>query len=142
MTRVIILTSTFLRHQYVANYLAERMSVVGVWQEEKSFRPLSYAETTDEEDVISRHFGARDEAERVYFGHHDKLLLDRHVIHRRIASGKINDRAEVERMIALKPTLILVFGTGIIKNLIIEPFSNSIINIHLGLSPYYRGSGD
>lgn len=141
MTRVIILTSTFLRHQYVVNYLAQRMNVVGVWQEEKSFQPLSYADTVDDEDVISRHFMARDEAERVYFGQHDQLRVDGDVIHRKIAPGKINDPAEVEQMLALKPTLILVYGTGLIKKVILEPFSHRIINIHLGLSPYYRGSG-
>ena len=39
------------------------------------------------------------------------------------------------------PDLIVLFGTSIIKNPLLSYYKNKIINIHLGLSPYYRGSG-
>jgi methionyl-tRNA formyltransferase len=44
-------------------------------------------------------------------------------------------------MRTLNPDLLLVFGTGILREEIITAFRGRIINIHLGLSPYYRGSG-
>ena len=37
--------------------------------------------------------------------------------------------------------MILVYGTSIIKGKIINQFKNKILNVHLGISPYYRGSG-
>ena len=36
---------------------------------------------------------------------------------------------------------MLVFGTSLLKQPIIDMFPGRIINIHLGLSPYYRGAG-
>ena len=36
---------------------------------------------------------------------------------------------------------IILFGSSIIKPPLLEFFNKKIINIHLGLSPYYRGSG-
>ena len=60
MPRVVVLTSTFLRHRFVVNRLADRLTVVGVWQEEKSFQPLTHAVTGNDERVIQAHFDARD----------------------------------------------------------------------------------
>jgi methionyl-tRNA formyltransferase len=44
-------------------------------------------------------------------------------------------------MLALRPDVVLVFGTGILRDPFLSAFEGRIINIHLGLSPYYRGAG-
>ncbi len=44
-------------------------------------------------------------------------------------------------MRGLEPDVVLVFGTGILRAPFIEAFAGRIINLHLGLSPYYRGAG-
>lgn len=41
----------------------------------------------------------------------------------------------------ISPDLILVYGTSILKGQIISRYRKRIINLHLGLSPYYRGAG-
>jgi methionyl-tRNA formyltransferase len=41
----------------------------------------------------------------------------------------------------LEPQAVLVFGTGLLKQPLIDSFPGRILNIHLGLSPYYRGAG-
>ena len=61
--RAILLTSTFRRHVFVANSLAKGCDLVGVWQEEKTFRPERYAQTPEDEEVIQRHFAERDASE-------------------------------------------------------------------------------
>ena len=48
---------------------------------------------------------------------------------------------ERERMRALAPDVVLVFGTSLLKQPLIDAFAGRIINLHLGLSPYYRGAG-
>ena len=40
----------------------------------------------------------------------------------------------------VNPEFILLFGTEILSEEWLKRFRNKIINIHLGLSPYYRGS--
>ena len=137
----ILLTSTFLRHQFVINYLASCIDVIGVWQEEKSFEPQRYAQTEKDDAIIAQHFAERDASEAMCFGEHAELRLAPRVVRRRLPPGHINDPAEVEQMVRLAPDVLLVFGTGILRESIIKSFGGKIINIHLGLSPYYRGSG-
>jgi methionyl-tRNA formyltransferase len=139
--RAILLTSTFRRHVFVANTIAERCDLAGVWQEEKSFHPERYAESVDDEAVIQRHFANRDESEASYFASHDAVRLGSQGTHRLVPAGGCNDPAEVARMIAARPDVVLVFGTGILRQELLSAFDGRIINIHLGLSPYYRGAG-
>jgi methionyl-tRNA formyltransferase len=44
-------------------------------------------------------------------------------------------------MAGTRPDVVLVFGTGILRDPLLSTFAGRIINIHLGLSPYYRGAG-
>jgi folate-dependent phosphoribosylglycinamide formyltransferase PurN len=139
--RAILLTSTFRRHVFVANTAAARCDLVGVWQEEKSFRPERYAHNSDDEAVIQRHFAARDDAEAAYFAGDTAVRLGRGAAHRVVPAGACSDSAEVARMSAARPDVVLVFGTGILREPLLSAFEGRIINIHLGLSPYYRGAG-
>jgi folate-dependent phosphoribosylglycinamide formyltransferase PurN len=139
--RVILLTSTFRRHLFVANTIAAACDLVGLWEEEKSFRPERYAHDEADELVIRRHFADRDESEARYFAADAAVRLGRGAVHRKIAAGFCNDAAEVAVMTAAKPDVVLVFGTGILRDPLLTEFEGRIINIHLGLSPYYRGAG-
>jgi folate-dependent phosphoribosylglycinamide formyltransferase PurN len=139
--RAILITSTFRRHVFVANHVAARCHLAGVWQEEKSFVPSRYADGDDDQRVIQRHFADRDDSEARYFSADDRLRLDAGAVQRTVAANGCNDAAEVERMAALRPDVVLVFGSGILREPLLSAFDGRIINIHLGLSPYYRGAG-
>jgi phosphoribosylglycinamide formyltransferase 1 len=133
----IVLTSTMRRHQFVANTVAARMEVARVWQEEKSFQPLRYAGSAQDEAIITRHFAARDDSEEDYFASHDSVLAPA----RRVGPGGCNDPDEIALMRELQPDVVLVFGTGLLTRPLLDAFPGRLINIHLGLSPYYRGAG-
>jgi methionyl-tRNA formyltransferase len=139
--KAIVLTSTFRRHMFVANTVAAHCDLVGVWQEDKTFRPERYAQDADDERVIQQHFAARDASEATYFEADDEVRLARGAEYRVLSAGACNDPVEVARMVATRPDVILVFGTGILREPLLSAFAGRIINIHLGLSPYYRGAG-
>ena len=139
--KAIMLTSTFRRHQFVANTVAEGCDLAGVWQEEKTFRPERYAADADDEAVIQRHFAARDDSEARYFDADAALRLRPGATRRHVAGGGCSDPAEVALMAAARPDVVLVFGTGLLREPLLSAFHGRIINIHLGLSPYYRGAG-
>ena len=139
--RVILLTSTFRRHNFLISRLAAELDVVGVWQEEKSFQPARYAQTADDAAVIARHFAARDAAEASYFAGHERPRLQPGAVCRCIAAAAVNDSAEVVRMEACRPDVVAVFGTGLLREPVLRAFDGRFINLHLGLSPYYRGAG-
>jgi methionyl-tRNA formyltransferase len=135
--RAIVLTSTMRRHCYVANSISEVVDVVGVWQERKSFQPLSYAVTAEDAAVIERHFEARQASEDEFFEGHDVVRGSA----RTVAPGGCNETTEIDAMCAARPDVVLVFGTGLLKRPLLDRFPNRVLNIHLGLSPYYRGAG-
>ena len=139
--RAIVLTSTFRRHMFVANRLAAACDVVGVWQEEKTFTPERYATDAEAEAVIQQHFAARDASEERHFGDAASLHLDRGALHRLVPGGRCSDPGEVALMSGARPDVVLVFGTGILREPFLSAFEGRILNIHLGLSPYYRGAG-
>ena len=139
--KAILLTSTFRRHVYVANTVAAACDLVGVWQEEKTFRPERYAQDAADEDVIQRHFASRDDSEAQYFAADCKVRLKPGAVHRVVAGGTCSDPSEVALMTSARPDVVLVFGTGILRQPLLSAFDGRIINIHLGLSPYYRGAG-
>ena len=141
MPRVLLLTSTFLRHQFFINALCEKLDVVGVWQEEKDFVPEEYAGNDDDKQVIADHFTARDASEEQYFGDHRELRLPDGCVLRKVAAKQVSDTEELELMQSLNPDAVLVFGSSILQEPMIAAFEGNIINLHLGLSPYYRGSG-
>ena len=123
------------------NHVSDHLEVVAVLQEEKSFKPSLYAVNADAEVVIDKHFSERDESEVAYFSDHQKLTLRRGAPVRKGPPGIINDPNEIDQMSELSPDAVLVFGTGLLRTRIIERFAGRIINLHLGLSPYYRGAG-
>lgn len=125
------------RHCFVANSLSQAFDVACVWQETKSFQPLSYAETAEDAAVIERHFDARQASEDAFFAGHETA---RGPV-RQVAPGGCNDSSEIEAMCAARPDVVLVFGTGLLKRPLLSRFPDRVLNIHLGLSPYYRGAG-
>jgi folate-dependent phosphoribosylglycinamide formyltransferase PurN len=133
----IVLTSSLRRHAYVANTLASRLDVACVWRERKSFEPMTYAASDADGAVIERHFAARDASEEEYFADHGAVRA----ASREVVPGGCNDPEEVALMRRFEPDVVLVFGTGLLKPPLIDRFPGRILNIHLGLSPYYRGAG-
>lgn len=58
-----------------------------------------------------------------------------------IKKGAINEQSHIDAIIEMSPDLFISYGCSIIKGLLIEYFDKKFINIHLGLSPYYKGAG-
>ena len=90
--------------------------------------------------LISEHIRERDLFEKKFFKKYLKKRINKKMIN---FHGKdyLSSDIFLNQIIKLKPDLILVYGTSIIKGNFIKIFDKKIINIHLGLSPYYRGSG-
>ena len=139
--RLLVLTSTFLRHQYFVNRAAGQVEIAGVWQEQKSFEPLRYATSAGDEAEIQRHFTERDASEAEWFKADEVLRLNGGSIHRTVPPGGCNRADEIASMAATRPDVVAVFGTGILSADVIRTFPGRILNLHLGLSPYYRGAG-
>ncbi len=142
MTQIVILTGSELRHTYFRMWMAlsDRYRVINTYCEglEKSLETAIAAE--GHKDLRIRHLAARKQSERDFFGAFVDKVADRSnpVF---LPKGRINAPEYVQAIIDAKPDLIIAYGCSIIRDPLLEAFEGRFLNVHLGLSPYYRGSG-
>jgi len=138
MCKIVIITSNHLRHKFFVNTLASHYEVLGVVSETK--RPNQSSEEDEKNEILSQHFLLRDEAEKKYFGSNQEFNLDGGVV-LEVNNGESNSEMVFEWVKDKNPDFVILFGSSIIKEPLLSFYHDRIINIHLGLSPYYRGSG-
>jgi folate-dependent phosphoribosylglycinamide formyltransferase PurN len=88
-------------------------------------------------DVLERHLKERAVAEAHLLGSAewpDAPCLQ-------VRTGEINSSTVYTWITSQQPDLIVLYGTGIVKAPLLDTFPGRVINLHLGLSPYYRGAG-
>jgi folate-dependent phosphoribosylglycinamide formyltransferase PurN len=132
------MTADDRRHRFAAAILAARVHLVGVVSEGKapSVVPSIVASPEDRADV-GRHFAEREAVERALLGDTcDFPDLDRIDV----AAGEANSPVVDEWVQERRPDLVVLYGTSIIRPPLLTRFDGRLINVHLGLSPYYRGS--
>lgn len=141
--KIIILTNSELRHTFLRKAIAldNRITVLKSYCEgtEKSLSTQIRASDSSS-DIQKKHLSARERSEKDFFETFVKLTEDES--HPEfIKKGSINDDEFVNQIKRLNPDLIVAYGCSIIKESLLEAFEGKFVNIHLGLSPYYRGSG-
>lgn len=143
MRRVIILTGTSYRHQFFGSFLASSkdLEVIKIYTEEvANANAYAASSAANDSNILRWHFSMRERSEREYF--EAKLLGYTNAINiTRLERGQINSDKVIDEIIGLNPDLIISFGCSIIKGRLLTIFSGRFINVHLGLSPHYRGSG-
>ena len=142
--RILILCGRSPRHLYVANRLCRAAEVAAIvheapaqWTAEKFLRNLR-------PDVFwrkawrwlrdRRRYAGNPEA-RFFFGDRPPTL-DRPDLVREIPS--VSHPAMLDLAESHRPDLICVFGTSLIRGPLLERFT--LVNLHGGLSPEYRGA--
>lgn len=88
---------------------------------------------------VSHHFSARAQFERDYFRYLD--LDSKTFTCNRMLTSDINDSRSLLFADEVNPDIVITFGCPILQKEWICKFPDLILGIHLGLSPYYRGSG-
>lgn len=135
--RLIAVVGDQLRHRwYLARLSAlPGLELAGAVIEQK--RQLPRGESAEDDAVLSRHFAARGEAEARFFGDAESFEP---VDTLRVPFGGSNDPEVAEWIFAREPDAVSLFGCSIIRDQILEALPDRVVNLHLGLSPYYRGA--
>lgn len=137
--KVVFLTSESLRHKYVATQLAEDLQLEMVITETKSAAIQDTSKLTKEDAAfVAEHFAARNRSETFLF--RDYQDFPREVPQLKMPHGSINSPLVKTLVDRREPDYLVLFGTSIIKDPLLKKYSGRIINLHLGLSPYYKGS--
>jgi folate-dependent phosphoribosylglycinamide formyltransferase PurN len=141
--KVVILTGSELRHSFFRKYIgfSKEIDVLRSYceGEENNLRSL-VSKQSDSNRQRLRHLEARTQSEIDFFQPFVDFAEDKSnpVF---IPRGHINNADIVQDIINLQPDLLVAYGCSLIKPLLIDQFKNRFLNVHLGLSPYYRGSG-
>lgn len=141
--RVGILTSVERRHCYFAEAIGAQANVVAVGYEEIGYSPAdtdAFELTPEESRIVARHFDDRTQEERRAFGDAGMLEDTSTCRVQRIAPGKLNTAKTLALLEAAGTDTVLIFGTNLIRAPLLGRWPGRMINMHLGLSPYYRGT--
>jgi methionyl-tRNA formyltransferase len=142
---IAILTSDDVRHRYFVNAIRARHNVVAVGYQDTRYVPKKAADAPDVDEATARtvrhHFDERKRQEANYFGHDAEFIehgLRTHV--HRFTTETLNTPETAEFLRGAGSELVLIYGTSLIKAPLLDAFAGRMVNMHLGLSPYYRGT--
>lgn len=140
MKRVVIFTGNKIRHfAFCKNILSDKdIKVIKIFSEEKNLMDKHLE--INEKNLINEHIEERDNFEKKFFHPYIKKKINKKTINN-CNNNFLSSKELLKIIFNVNPDLIIVFGTSIIKGDIIKEYKKKIINIHLGLSPYYKGSG-
>ena len=142
MKKILLLTGNELRHDFFRKYvsLSKEFVVVKTFCETTAMTLEKLMADEAERSLSIQHLHMRRQSEIDFF-----QLFCQHTTDssnsEQIAYGEINSPEKVAQIISLDPDLIICYGASIIRSSLIEAFEGRFLNIHLGLSPYYRGAG-
>ena len=138
MIPVVALVGDHLRHRWYATRLATSGAVElrGVISERQPPQPRGRDEAEDE--LVADHFARRRDAEAAHFAD-AREWDDLGAPFRAVTRGETNTQPVAAWVDALEPAFLLMYGCGIIKAPLLETYARRAVNIHLGLSPYYKG---
>lgn len=142
--RVGILTSNDIRHRYFVNALRRRLHVVAVGYQDTGYIPAKTdADTVDPATaaIVAHHFDERRRQELAFFGHDAEMLTDSPECGVRFLDPKtLNSNDTVAFLRSREVNAVAIYGTSLIKPPLLDAYAGRLINMHLGLSPYYRGT--
>ena len=162
--RVLVLTSEASRHMTFATRVLESFDEVAVGIEPKKKYPLRRRTlirtvrsaipriqarlvntfySTIFPSVSGRYWAEKKQVEQLYFGESaaggsDDIAAN--LLFRVSDSGRINNSEYVNKIKQYEPDVILVMGTSLVSRKVIDSSRVASLNIHTGMSPYYRGS--
>lgn len=141
MKRIILITGNELRHDFFRKFIASstEFCVLKSYCEVPEENLLQNIQAENIHNSRSRHLKIRAQTEVDFFGLFCSKIID-NSNPEYILKGLINSNNIVNEITNLNPDIIISFGSSIIKSSLLDTFKRRFVNIHLGLSPYYRGS--
>lgn len=154
--KAILITADKFEHKYVANHLSDTLksSLVGViverpYQNSNFFQRVSNSKerygyfrilervTTKTVRIFLRQSQRQDRALKKILGHSSfKFTLNCPLI----TVSSANSPQSIDWIESIQPDYVFIYGTGLIKRKILSIPTKETLNLHTGISPFYRGS--
>lgn len=137
--KITLFTSASKRHNYFVNFLSKISTKLYVIQENKNsfFKPNK----KNISEIEDNYFKKVQNAEDILFGNYDDIDKQNNIRILKIEYGKLNKLNHFDLKDYLSSDIYIVYGSSIIKEHLLNfLINNKALNIHAGISPYYRGT--
>ena len=139
--KITLLTSNNIRHNYLINLLSEVSKELFVIQECRTIFPGLVPGFYETSPLIKKYFENVNNAQSKLFGCPYVNIINQNIKILPIFSGDLNQCSMDLLSDFLKSDVYVVFGSSYIKGTLIDFLvKKKAINIHAGVSPYYRGT--
>ncbi len=135
--KILIITGEDLRHQYFINQLNAHFPLAAVLTETTAY-PSPPSGSEDEKKAWDWFFTRRVEYESRAFAPVNRPLNQPPVI--KISKGQLNSPETLKIIKRFNPGFIAIFGTGMLRENLLDQFPRRIFNLHVGQPEFYRGS--
>jgi folate-dependent phosphoribosylglycinamide formyltransferase PurN len=126
------------RHLFYINTIHEMFPLSGaiVEHRENLIPQAAPGLAPRDRENFDRHFSNRAKAEQRFFGDQSVPDCPTHVVGR----DGLNTRESADFLTSIDPDVVLIFGSGLVKEPLYSSLPPQTINLHLGISPRYRGA--
>ena len=134
---ITLITSDQIRHNYLVNLLSNIATKLNVIQEKKTF----FSNQNKISNLMKNYFLKVDDAQKKVFGNaaidkKNKNIKLLSLENKKLEKCSLNFLSDF-----LNSDIFIVFGSSFIKkDLVNFLIDHKALNIHLGISPYYRGT--
>ena len=140
--RIVLFSGTHPRHLYVHQALLAEFEIAGVvcMQRETLMPTAEPAWAPHDRELFKLHFQRRQEVEKAVYGEYAADFYQKAAPTLLVLPHELNSPTTCRFVSSLKADICFVFGTGLILGSLLELLPKWKINMHLGLSPWYKGS--
>ena len=145
MRKVLIFSGSHPRHLFINRLFLQfktELSIVIMEREELIPKTPMNLPLKDTEN-FERHFRERNIAEEKAYGNSTMSQIENIFSNCNIlktTSDNLNSKETIDFVRKFTPDFVFIFGCDLIKSPLLELLPKNSINLHLGLSPWYRGS--
>lgn len=144
MKNIILITSNEIRHKFFRKILSNVKGInlkLCVVEDVHHRQSRQIYQDQNFSNTIKEYFQYRDKIENDFFYDFVNNVSDAKKIIN-CKKGEFNYKKNILRKIEdCKADLIISYGCSLIREKLINKYSNKFLNIHLGLSPYFKGVG-
>jgi len=140
--KILLISGSHPRHLYVHQKILEfNKGCAAIIMERESILPEPPGNITVRDcELFVRHFNARHEIESSTYGELNASQVFKDIPHRVCIPSELNSRENADFARTFNADIAIIFGPDIIKPPLMASLPQISINMHLGLSPWYRGS--
>lgn len=137
--KIVVITGDQLAHNYFINQLRTNFNLAAIFIEKNRYPDLTY-NSTREREAWDEFFVNRTKNEESLFRFSKFNNVQNNPQNFYIEKGCLNENKTIKLINKFNPAIIIIFGTSLLCSKYLDLYPNQILNLHVGLSQYYRGT--